>query len=97
MLLVISHKNNSFRLLASINLVFIHIALPGFTAQQEGNMNQMPAQGNHIMSSKAADSRSKEVIIPLCLVLVRVVLDTNKQERISRESLLQSGAAAPSL
>lgn len=34
MLLKISHKNNSFHLLASINLVFIHIALPGFTAQQ---------------------------------------------------------------
>lgn len=33
-LLKISHRNNSFHLLTSINLVFIHIALPGFTAQQ---------------------------------------------------------------
>lgn len=34
MLLKISHKDNYFHLLASINLVFIHVALLGFAAQQ---------------------------------------------------------------
>lgn len=49
-------------------------------------MNPLPMPGNHITSSKAADSQSKEVAIPLCLVFVKVVLGTNKQEKYQQRA-----------